>query len=59
MDPISVLANYAAVGVLAASVLVLLTGEKEKAPEWILKGTVIGGGFGLVDLIWRGVSSGP
>ena len=56
MDPISVLANYAAVGVLAASVLVLLTGEKENAPEWILKGTVIGGGFGLIDLIWRGVS---
>jgi hypothetical protein len=56
VDPISVLANYAAVGALLASALVLLSGDREKAPEWILKGTVIGGGFGLALLIWRGVS---
>jgi hypothetical protein len=56
MEPISTLANYAAVGALGAAALALITGREESGPRWMIRGTVIGGGVGLVVLITGGLS---
>lgn len=47
VDPISIVANYAAAGAFGGAALAFATGREENASSWMIKGTVIGGYAGL------------
>jgi len=51
VDPISIVANYAAAGAFAGAACALAFGRREEAADWMIYGTVSGGLIALVLLL--------